>query len=95
VLPDDEDAALNTLARLQAGGDLALGDGTKFAGMFRAHGRLVPVWDLPERPAGEEWEQPFADFVKRYADALAAGGVLTSDERRARQGLIGRQVTLR
>ncbi|HKE63799.1 MAG TPA: DUF5926 family protein [Micromonosporaceae bacterium] len=95
VLADDEDAALNTLARLQAGGDLTLGDATKFAGMFRAHGRLVPVWDLPERPAGEEWEQPFADFVKRYADAFAAGGELTSDERRARQGLIGRQVTLR
>ncbi|MFD0817811.1 DUF5926 family protein, partial [Micromonospora zhanjiangensis] len=46
VLPDDEDAALDALSRLAAAGDLPLGDGTRFAGMFRAHGRLVPVWDL-------------------------------------------------
>jgi Family of unknown function (DUF5926) len=93
VLPDDEDAALNALARLQRAGDLALGEGTKFAGMFRAYGRLVPVWDLPERPPADEWEAPFADFTKRYADAL--DDELTAEERRARQGLIGRQVTLR
>jgi hypothetical protein len=95
VLPDDEDAALNTLARLHAAGDLTLGDRTKFAGMFRAHGRLVPVWDLPEEPPGEEWEAPFGAFTKRYAEAYRVGGELTADERRVRQGLIGRQVTLR
>ena len=95
VLPDDEDAALNTLARLQRAGDLTLGEGTKFAGMFRAYGRLVPVWDLPEGPPADEWEAPFADFTKRYADVFAVGGELSADERRARQGLIARQVTLR
>jgi hypothetical protein len=95
VLPDDEDAALNALARLQTAGELTLGDGTKFAGMFRAHGRLVPVWDLPGAPAGDEWEPAFAEFVTRYADAFGANGDLTADERRARHGLIGRQVTLR
>jgi Family of unknown function (DUF5926) len=95
VLPDDEDAALNALALLHAAGELTLGEGTRFAGMFRAHGRLVPVWDLPEEPPGEDWEAPFADFAKRYADTLAAGGELTAEARRARQGLIARQVTLR
>lgn len=95
VLPDDEDVALNALARLQAAGELTLGEKTKFAGMFRAHGRLVPVWDLPEAPPAEQWDEPFGAFTKRYAQAYGEGGDLTAEERRARQGLIGRQVTLR
>jgi hypothetical protein len=95
VLPDEEDAALDALARLAAGGSLPLGDGTKFAGMFRAHGRLVPVWDLPTAPEAEEWEAPLAAFAKRYAEALAVPESLTSAERRSRQGLLGRQLTLR
>ena len=74
VLPDDEDAALNALARLQAAGELTLGAKTKFAGMFRAHGRLVPVWDLPEEPPAEQWEEPFGAFAKRYAEALRRQG---------------------
>jgi hypothetical protein len=95
VLPDDEDRALDALARLSAGGTLLLGDGTKFAGMFRAHGRLVPVWDLPRAPEAGEWEAPLAEFAKRYAEALASGESLTPAERRSRQGLLGRQLTLR
>jgi hypothetical protein len=95
VLPDDEDRALDALARLAATGGLLLGDGTKFAGMFRAHGLLVPVWDLPREPAATEWEAPVADFAKRYADAVAIETSLTPAERRARQGLLGRQITLR
>lgn len=95
VLPDDEDAALNALTRLHADAGLLLGEHTKFAGMFRAHNRLVPVWDLPlETPAGE-WEAPLASFAKRYAEALASDEPLNAAERRARQGLIGRQLTLR
>lgn len=95
VLPDDEDAALNALARLAGAGELLLGEGTKFAGMFRAHGRLVPVWDIPREPEAAEWETPLADFAKRYSDALADGSQLDSAARRAKQGLLGRQLTLR
>jgi uncharacterized protein DUF5926 len=95
VLPEDEDIALDALARLAATGGLLLGDGTKFAGMFRAHGLLVPVWDLPHEPAAAEWEAPVGDFAKRYADAVAVAAPLTAAERRARQGLLGRQITLR
>src|SRR5262245_15012833 len=47
VLTDDEDAALAALSRVSAGGGLGLGGSTRFAGMFRAHGLLVPVWDVP------------------------------------------------
>jgi hypothetical protein len=96
VLGDDEDQALDALARLSAAGDLRLGEATKFAGMFRAHGRLVPVWDLPMDTPGADWEEPLASLAKRYADAIQpAGTALTPEERRARQGLIGRQITLR
>ncbi|GAB3054081.1 DUF5926 family protein [Micromonospora schwarzwaldensis] len=95
VLPDDEDAALDALSRLGATGALTLGDDTRFAGMFRAHGRLAPVWDLPEDTPAVEWEGPVAEFAKRYAEALADREPLDAAGRRARQGLLGRQLTLR
>jgi hypothetical protein len=95
VLPDAEDAALDALARLSAAGELLIGDETKFAGMFRAHGLLVPVWDIPGESEGADWEAPMADFAKRYADTLAVGGSLDAAARRAKQGLVGRQLTLR
>jgi hypothetical protein len=95
VLPDDEDRALDALARLGAAGDLLLGPDTRFAGMFRACGLLVPVWDVPRYTPAEHWEAPVADVAKRYAEALADDAPLTSAQRRSRQGLVGRQVTLR
>ncbi len=95
VLADDEEKALDALARLSAGGGLLLGDGTRFAGMFRAHGLLVPVWDLPREPEAAEWEAALGDLAKRFADAVASAEPLDAAERRARQGLLGRQVTLR
>jgi hypothetical protein len=95
VLPDDEDPALDALARLAAADAIRLGEGTRFAGMFRAHGLLVPVWDLPGAAPGTDWEAPLAEFAKRYAEALAVEGQLTPAERRSRQGLLGRQLTLR
>jgi uncharacterized protein DUF5926 len=95
VLAEPEDAALDALARLSAAGDLLLGEGTKFAGMFRAHGLLVPVWDIPGEAEAADWEAPLADFAKRYADTLAETGPLDANARRAKQGLVGRQLTLR
>jgi hypothetical protein len=95
VLPDQEDAALDALARLGGAGELLLGDGTKFAGMFRAHGLLVPVWDVPHGSEAAEWEGPLAGFAKRYAEALAEPAPLDGVARRAKQGLLGRQLTIR
>lgn len=95
VLPDREDAALTALARLGAAGELKLREDTKFAGMFRARSLLVPVWDLPREPDAGQWEEPFAAFAGRYADALRVEGDLDPAARRARQGLVGRQLTLR
>lgn len=100
VLAEEEGRALDALARLGAAGELPLGAGaekpeTRFAGMFRAHGLLVPVWDLPADAPAEEWEAPLAEFAKRYADALAVTDPLDAGARRSRQGLLGRQLTLR
>jgi hypothetical protein len=95
VLPDDEDAALEALARVSAAGELLLGPDTKFAGMFRAHGLLVPVWDLPRDTEAARWEEPLAAFAKRYGQALADPAPLDGAARRAKQGLLGRQLTLR
>lgn len=97
VLPEPEDRALSALARLSAAGALRLGSDTRFAGMFRAHSLLVPVWDLPSEPDPDAWEQPLAELVSRYTQALAAldEAPLTPEERRARQGLLGRQLSLR
>ncbi|WP_045744671.1 DUF5926 family protein [Actinoplanes rectilineatus] len=95
VLSDPEDDALDALARLSAAGELLLGEDTKFAGMFRAHGLLVPVWDVPGGPEGADFEAPLAAFAKRYADTLAITEPLDAAGRRAKQGLIGRQLTLR
>jgi hypothetical protein len=95
VLGDDEDLALNALSRLSAGGGLLLGENTKFAGMFRAHGLLAPVWDLPLEIEAEHWEAPVAEFAKRYHEALAVTEPLDAAERRSKQGLIGRLQPLR
>ncbi|GAA3280854.1 DUF5926 family protein [Dactylosporangium vinaceum] len=95
VLGDDEDRALDALSRLSAAGELLLGDNTKFAGMFRAHGLLAPVWDLPLEIEAAHWETPVADFDKRYKQALAVTEPLTAVERRSKQGLIGRLQPLR
>lgn len=93
VLPQAESEALDALANLSAAGELTLGGDTKFAGMFRAHGRLVPVWDLPPDADPESWNAPLEAFAARYASVL--GKEPTAESRKAKQGLIGRQLTLR
>ncbi|HLV58569.1 MAG TPA: DUF5926 family protein [Natronosporangium sp.] len=95
TLAEPEDVALPALARVSAAGGLNLDGATRFAGMFRAHGLLVPVWDLPRDDPAQRWEEPLAAFAQRYAAALEGGTELTAAERRARQGLVGRQLTLR
>lgn len=95
VLPQDEDSLLDALARLHAGGRSGLGEGTRYVGAFRAHGLLVPVWDLPEGSSAEDVEEPAAEFAQRLDEALAVTEPLTYDERRARAGVVSRQLTLR
>ncbi|QLY31123.1 DUF5926 family protein [Nocardia huaxiensis] len=95
VRPEDEDALMLALARLHAAGNLNLGEGSRFAGSFRTHGLLVPVFDLDPEKHATEWEAPAREFGARLAEALKVDAPLTSDERRSRDGLRSRQVTLR
>ncbi|THA30009.1 topoisomerase II [Streptomyces sp. A1277] len=94
VMPYAEEQLLDALARLHAAGDSSLGEGTRLVGSFRAHGLMVPVWDLPSAMGAEECEKPAAAFAERLTTALASDAPLTAEERRARGGLTNRQVTL-
>jgi hypothetical protein len=95
VLPHDEDAATDALARLHAASGASLGEGTRLLGAFRACGLLVPVWDLDPSLAGADYEDAVAQLAVRLGEALAQSGALSAEERRARSGLLSRQVTLR
>ena len=95
VMPEPEDRLLDALARLHAGGRDSIADGSRFVGMFRAHGLLTPVWDLPVGTGAEVLEESAARFAGDLAEALADGSDLTPEERSARSGLANRQVTLR
>ncbi|QLQ09252.1 MAG: SEC-C domain-containing protein [Nocardioidaceae bacterium] len=95
VLPQAEDALLDALARLHAAGKDRLVEGSRFVGMFRAHGTLTPVWDLPVGTGAEALEEPAAAFLADLEDALARPESLTESERAARSGLANRQVTIR
>ncbi|MBW5420757.1 topoisomerase II [Streptomyces sp. BG9H] len=94
VMPHPEEQLLDALARLHAAGTSSLGEGTRLVGSFRAHGVIVPVWDLPTGVGADDIEKPAAEFAERLAAALASDAPLTGDERRARGGLTNRQVTL-
>jgi hypothetical protein len=95
AMPFEEASLLDGLARLHAAGESALIEDSRYVGAFRAHGLLVPVWDLPFETAPDELEDPAKRFATRLDDAMAATTPLTADQRRARAGVVSRQVTLR
>ena len=97
VRPEPEEKLLAALARLSARGELALGEESRYAGSFRAHGLLVPVWDLDRELHAREWDEPAAALGDRLDEAVSSldDEPLNSAERRARDGLRGRQITIR
>jgi len=95
VLPYDEEELLTALARLhESGGDHLL-EGSRLVGSFRAHGLLVPVWDLPLGTGAAALEEPAAAFGHRLDEALADSSELSDEARAARSGLANRQLTIR
>lgn len=101
VLPHDEGRLLDAIARLHAAhGDALLDpDATgvqagRLIGMFRAHGLLVPVWEVPDG-TGAGLDEPFAALSGRLDEALASTAPLSAGERSARSGLANRQLTIR
>ncbi|MGA8846937.1 MAG: DUF5926 family protein, partial [Nocardioides sp.] len=95
VMPEPEADLLDALARLHGDGADVIVPDARLVGMFRAHGLLVPVWDLPVGTGAEVLEEPAAAFKRALDDALADSSDLTTEQRSTRAGLANRQVTIR
>lgn len=95
VRPEGEAELLNALARLYAAGDLHLGEGSKFAGVFRTHGILVPVWDLDNEREANDWAAGLEALETKVSVALSNDEALSADEQKAKQTIISREVTIR
>jgi hypothetical protein len=94
AMPHDEQQMVDALARLHAARQSAIGD-ARFVGYFRSSGVVVPVWELAPGTEADAVEAPAVEFLGRFTDALADTTPLDADARRARAGLVSRQVTLR
>lgn len=91
---DDERALLNALARVAARGELNLGDGTKFAGTFRTHGLLVPVFDLDPSVSADSYGEALAAVNEAIEKEYSNSAQLTADERKQLENIKSRQVTI-
>ena len=94
AMPHDEQEMIDALARLHAARESAIGD-ARFVGYFRSSGVVVPVWELAPGTEADQVEAPAAEFLARFEKALAETAPLDANARRARAGLVSRQVTLR
>jgi hypothetical protein len=95
VRPEPEAELLDALARLHAAGRDKVAEESRLVGMFRAHGLLVPVWDLPVGTGAAALEEGADRFAADLAEAVADDSPLSTEQRAARNGLANRQVTLR
>lgn len=95
VMPEPEEELLTALARLHVSGEDVIVPGARFIGMFRAHGLLAPVWDLPRGTGPEALEEPAVAFTSALDAALADSTAISDEVRSARAGLANRQVTIR
>lgn len=95
VLPHDEDRVLDGFARLHAADADNLVEGDRMIGMFRAHGLVAPVWDLPVGTGAAALLGPAAKLAEALATAMADTGPLSAEQRSARAGLASRQLTIR
>jgi len=91
---EEEDRIIDAIARLHARRESGLAGG-RFIGMFRACGLVVPVWQLPDGTQAADIEGPVEELAARLDEALSVEEPLDANERRARAGIVSRQVTLR
>lgn len=91
----DESRLFDALARLHAEGRARLTEGSRFVGAFRACGIAIPVFELAEGETADDVAKDAAAFAAALEEALAETTPLSPEERRARQGLVSRQVTIR
>ncbi|KQB83440.1 DUF5926 family protein [Corynebacterium lowii] len=92
---ENEERLLAALARIAARGELNLGEGTKFAGTFRTHGLVVPVFDLDPAREHTTYAEALAALDKVIETEVANTEQLNADERKQLQNIKSRQVTIR
>lgn len=92
---ESENSMLNALARIAARGELHLGEKTKFAGVFRTHGIVVPVFDLDRTVPAESYAEPMAVLNTALEKELSNDAPLSAEERRKLQNIKSREVTIR
>lgn len=90
----EEDKVLTALARIAARGELKLGEETKFAGVFRTHGLVVPVWDLDPERATDSYGEDLARVQAAIEAEYGNDAQLSADERKQLQNIKSRQVTI-
>lgn len=95
-IDDNEAALLSALARVAARGELQLGENTKFAGVFRTHGVIVPVFDLHDtEKAAEDYNSELERVNAAIEAELSNDAQLDPEERRQLENIKSRQVTIR
>ena len=67
----------------------------RYLGCFRAHRIVIPVWELPHGTQPDAVEEPLAAFAAQLDAAMSETGNLDYDERRAKAGVVSRQLTIR
>ncbi|MDO5672715.1 MAG: DUF5926 family protein [Actinomycetaceae bacterium] len=95
VRPTGEREDLDALARLRAAGELSVGKDSKFVGAFRTCGLLIPVWEIPDASTAADLSTAMIALEKSLAAALKDDTPLSYEEKRARDGIISRQVDIR
>lgn len=91
---DNEVQMLSALARIAARGELNFGEGTKFAGAFRTHGLVVPVFDLDPTVEAGSYEEALATLNTQIEAEYTNDAALTAEERKQLDNIKSRQVTI-
>lgn len=89
-----QEKILDGIARLHAERKSGFA-GSKFLGAFRAAGIVIPVWQLPKAQTAEETAVAAKAFEPTLLAAIESEEPLDANQRRARAGIVARQVTLR
>ena len=96
VLPEDEEPLLDALARLSVGGGLGRRHDSPLRRLVpRARAARAGLGPAARARRPTTSRSRAAALRARLDEALAAPRPLTADERRARAGLLSRQLTLR
>ncbi|QPK83170.1 preprotein translocase subunit SecA [Corynebacterium qintianiae] len=91
---DNENQILSALARIAARGELHVGEGSKFAGVFRTHGVVVPVWDIDPSVEAASYTSALEKLDAEIAAEYTNDGQLSVEERKQLDNIKSRQVTI-